>query len=222
MRSRERVPRVGMSIDQGPLHASISIDLDPVFRHVNEFLGLRCAPDLLALGVFPRGTTAKEVTESMAAFVAARKVLGVERLGDATVRVLDIGAGRSPRTGALFAFRSRWEVIAIDPELRAEKWTGKIHRLECVPKRIQDVRIECPGLAILTLVHAHVQVLDALRSVEATEYLVVALPCCVPHDLPRETDLQYGDFGCWSPKRQIKIWRLSREQRDELIAPESR
>lgn len=222
MNRRERVPRVGMSIDQGPLHASISIDLDPVFRHVNEFLGLRCAPDLLALGVFPRGSTAKEVTESMSAFVATRKVLGVERFGDGSVRLLDIGAGRSPRTGALFAFRSRWEVVAIDPELRADKWTGKIQHLECIPKRIQDVRIECPGLAVITLVHAHVQVVAALRSVEATDYLVVALPCCVPHDLPLEPVFQYGDFGCWSPKRQIKVWQLSREQRDKLVAPEAR
>lgn len=219
MGCRKRVARYGATVDKGPLRATVSIDLDPVVRHVSEFISLRCAPDYLAAGLLPRGTALKELTESMAAFAAVRRHVGQERLGDPTVRVLDVGCGHAPRTAALFAFRTRWQTTAIDPELRLQ-WEGRVRRVECVRGRVQDFRFTAAGLLVVTMVHAHVGVIDTLRAVDAPTVLLVAMPCCVPLELPgRPPSAEFADFACLSPQRTVKIWELNRSDREALAAP---
>lgn len=218
---RERVPNCGATIEDGPVRASVSIDINPITRHVAEFLALRCAPDLLELPLWPKGGAAKEITESMAAFVAVRRALrGPERFGDRSIKMYDVGCGVAPRTAALFAFRTSWDTVAIDPKLRDWNWRDRegVRRVEYVPERIEDVRFEHAGLAVVTLVHAHVAVVDALRAIEAPLYLVAAIPCCQPHELPGvEPDFEYADFGCWSPKRRVKVWTLGGVARADAI-----
>lgn len=212
VKKRRRIPRFTATVEKGPLAASVSLDINPMFRHVAEFLSLRCAPDYLAASLLPKDSAAKELTESMAAFSAARRVLGQARLADSSVRVLDVGSGHSPRTAALFAFRSRWSCVAIDPALRADRWEGRIKRCGVVRAMVQDYHFAAPETLVITMVHAHVSVVETLRSVSAPDVLVIAIPCCIDLRLPVAPVAEYEDFGCLSPERTVRVWRLNAEQ----------
>ena len=84
-------------------------------RLLDCFLSWGCGRHLLGLGLFP---DAKEITESMACLQAATEHLPeTVRLADSDVVALVIGDGRTPRTAALLAMRSKWSVISIDPAL---------------------------------------------------------------------------------------------------------
>src|SRR5579872_7431860 len=59
---------------------TMSANNNPALRYLNEFTKLKCAPDLLAWGLFPN---AKEITESLGAYNAIRKHIRWD-LGDPT------------------------------------------------------------------------------------------------------------------------------------------
>ena len=99
-------------------------------RYVTELLKLACGPELVRLRLFP---DAKELTESFAANNAARSFLwsknaaGRARVdpADAAVTCVAIGDGNTPRTAALFAFLTRWQCVAVDPEMVEWREWGK-------------------------------------------------------------------------------------------------
>ena len=172
----------------------------PSKRYIDEFLRLKCAPDLMAAGMFPN---AKEITESMTAFNAVRQLLGHKAFHDRSISLLDVGCGVEPRTAALFACRTRWETCAVDPLLRREGYHKKIRRVDQIPKRIENGSITSPRLIVITAVHAHVNLEVVLRAVVAPEIIIIAMPCCQPLELPySKPPHEYEDFGCWSPKRR--------------------
>lgn len=184
----------------------------PSLRYLTELVNLKCGPDLLALGLFPN---AKEVSESFAAFHAVRKhlrVMGLEgpqAFGREDISVVAVGDGSTPRTAATFAFRSRWTCYSVDPRLR-EKWWGwkpkGVDRLRGVAQRIEDLHPVLSGPTIIVAVHSHAKLLAAIRAVAAPACHVVAIPCCVPQELCMVPDIEYADWGIWSPERTVKIW----------------
>lgn len=99
------------------MYAYSSITYNKKFRYVDEFLGLRCAPELLEMRLFPNG---KEITESMSAYSAARKYVSCLpgfALNDPNVSVICVGDGHQPRTATLFAMRTAWSTYSVDPLL---------------------------------------------------------------------------------------------------------
>jgi len=110
-------------------------------RYLDALFGLRCAPDLLAAGLFPN---AKEWTEAYALYWQARSYLGAETLGRRDVLALDVGCGRKPRLAGLVACMTRWSVSAIDPRLVAEygEQHKKIHGLNMYPVRAHEQRLD--------------------------------------------------------------------------------
>lgn len=179
----------------------------PSARYVDEFISSRFAPDILPLRIFPN---TKEITESFAAHHAARKFLRKDfPLNDPNVNVICIGDGNSPRTAATFAFRSAWNAISVDPRLKVnfiDQWESKIKRLTCIPKRIQNWSFSCEK-AVIVLVHSHAPIIDCLNAITATKRAIIAIPCCVPMDIEGwPPNLNFLDYGIWSPKRRVKIW----------------
>jgi len=84
-------------------------------RLVDRFLSLECGHELLRMGLFPN---AQEISESMACLQAAIEHLhAVVSLSDTDVVALVVGDGRTPRTAALLAMRTRWTVLSVDPAL---------------------------------------------------------------------------------------------------------
>lgn len=187
-------------------------------RYINEFLRLRCAPDLLATRAFPN---AKEITESFAAYNAVRQYgtkMGFS-VDDPSVALWSLGDGHTPRTAATFAFRSAWECSAVDPLLRA-RWMLRsdhgVHRLLCFPMRIEDVPdpyiLYRPSLSIIVAVHSHAPLLAAIEKLHGeSSTLVVAIPCCQPQIVPEGSvkhSVEYQDQGIWSEKNTVRVWRL--------------
>lgn len=174
-------------------------------RYVDEFIGLRSAPDMLSLRLFPNG---KEVTESMAAYNAARKYLF--RWVKPTDRALciAIGDGVSPRTGGLFAFMTKWDVISVDPVLSRYEMGSEINRLTIIPEKIQDANIDATSYGsnvVIIGVHSHHREEDLLSGIKFTIAHTIMIPCCV-HQYPMSRHFNtYTDNGIWSPKNVVTV-----------------
>ena len=180
-------------------------------RYINEFFRLTCAPDLLALKVFPN---AKEVTESMAAYHAVRVHLLDScniNLNDPQNALVAVGDGYTPRTAALFAFRSKWMCFSIDPLLRTKQYNVK--RLWLDQCRIEEChfnfRFSEWNNVIVVLVHNHAPMKAVLGAIEAkpSKLHIVAIPCCAEQNIPGKIDIGYTDTNIWSPKNEVRIWR---------------
>jgi len=173
-------------------------------RYFDEWFGMRCGADLHALGIYPN---AKEVTESMAAKHALRRILGQESAGWRNVVCWCIGDGASPRTGALLAFTTRWKVVSIDPRLRQFSSFQSIDRLTVVSGKAEDYDYAADGGAIHLIVgvHSHAPWNDIWNRTPERK-IGVAIPCCVPHSCVGFEIARYYDWGIWSPCREVIVW----------------
>lgn len=178
----------------------------PTTRYLDEFLRLKCAPELADLRLYPNG---KELTESFAMYRGIVKMLRPERLAE-PIRLIDVGSGKQPRNAALFAFRSQWDCIAVDPRLDPN-WISRngrrVARLTCIPKPIQEAGLARDVPTVVVMVHAHVTVPEVLTSLPGDAPLFLAsMRCCVPNKINLTADYSYYDHGCWSPHRRIEAW----------------
>ena len=176
-------------------------------RYIDEFLGLTTAPLLIQQQLFPN---AKEITESMGMYAAVRQyVRPVFNLdySDKSITVVVIGDGHTPRTAALFATRSRWQAISIDPLLRDKEW--KINNLTCISKKIQECSRLTTGKYIIVLPHAHVDIESCLHAIP-TPIAIVGMPCCFPMNFKKDSPdyeyYEYHDNSILSPHNMIRIW----------------
>jgi hypothetical protein len=130
----------------------IHTNYNPVlFKYINDFMGLKCLADLTSRKIFPDG---KEVTESQGAFWGVTKFLlnrDMSKFGDKQINLISVGDGRQPRTAALFALRTRWNCISIDPNLAKIDWD--IERLTCYKSRIEDLDLTFDYRTIIVCVH---------------------------------------------------------------------
>lgn len=179
----------------------------PGRSHMDEFIKLNCAPDLLALKLFPNS---KEITETMSAYNAVRKGLGARTFSDPNIVMMDVGSGHCPRTAAVFAHMTRWQCIAIDPELRSDRERyKKIDRLSLFRGKVQHMEKVRADFVVVCAVHAHVGLQAILNVIEAKRIFMVAMPCCQKLELDwAEPDKEYQDHSCWSPHRTVKVYDL--------------
>jgi len=175
-------------------------------RYMMEFVHLRCAPDLLLNKLFPN---AKEITESMAAYNAVRSHI-IDRFNirydDENIALVCVGDGSTPRTAALFAFRSNWQCFSIDPKLRDKEYD--IRKLVILRRRIEDEILDLTKYdqVLVVLVHSHAKMSSVIENIKAKVKHIISIPCCVPHDIKNMTYLGYQDTNIWSPKNTVKIW----------------
>lgn len=180
-------------------------------KYINRFLQLKCAPDLMALKLFPN---AKEITESFGALNAARKHLRkILDPADSSVILLAVGDGVSPRTAGLFAYLTRWHCISVDPKMR-EKYDGKINkynvrRLEVIRSNIEDIEPIYADRALIVAVHSHASLKDSVDKVRAWYKVVISIPCCRNDDLNIKPWLSYQDPNILTPKNQVNIYRIN-------------
>ena len=83
-------------------------------RFVDTFLRWECGKHLLGLGLFP---DAKEISESVACLQTILEQSTTFQSSHSETLAVCIGDGRTPRTAALLAMRTRWDCISIDPAL---------------------------------------------------------------------------------------------------------
>jgi hypothetical protein len=167
-------------------------------RYIDEFVRLTCAPDLLKHNLFPNG---KELTESMGMFAFVRKYLwDVLRPDDSRVNVMVVGDGHRARTGAMFAMRTRWHVVSIDPAMTP---VYGINRLSCVPVKVETLDpVDLGPFSLLVTVHSHAP-LDKMLATLDTAYWV-DMPCC--QDTMGGWSRQVEDPSIWSPKNKLYLY----------------
>jgi hypothetical protein len=180
-------------------------------RYLKEIFDMKCMVDLLASRIFPN---AKEFTESMSAFHAVKKVLGSQSWKDPYNFVLfDIACGSTPRNAALFACRTVWPTIAVDPQLDMNganlfEYRG-IRNVVTHKCRIEDLWFtDTKKTAVIIAVHAHVGLDVILKSIKYPHIVLVAMECCTPLTLDIKPVLSYEDYFNISPKRRIDVWEL--------------
>lgn len=180
----------------------------PTFKYFDQAVKLKCFVDFLKLELFPNG---KEITESFAIYNAVTKhlcKLGKISLSFPDVNLVAIGDGSTPRTAATFAFRSAWKCYSIDPvmNLNKKRW-NEIDRLKTYKNKIQDLNLEFEEPTIIVMPHAHVYINDVLDHIKAPIRHLVVNPCCHSLGSFRQPDIDYDDWGIWSPERNIMVWK---------------
>jgi hypothetical protein len=180
----------------------------PTMHYMDELCYLRCAPDLLALNLFPN---AKEITESFGAFNAIRRMKKDKwKFSDPTIQCYCVGDGHVPRTAATFAFRTAWKCYSVDPKLNSTKW-DTIDRLFAFKCQVELLDTVTWDKVVIVCVHSHARLDTCIKSIHAKEYLVVAIPCCVPQEIKGiEPVVVYKDWGILSEKRTVKIWEFGK------------
>lgn len=175
----------------------------PFMRYLDDLMACACFPDLLETKVFPNG---KEMTESMAAYHVVRNKLRLFDLADPSVEMFAVADGRTPRTAALFAYRTAWSCHSIDPTLKGDKsWNG-IKRLSLHPCKIEEFAEVSCDKAFVACVHSHADLSCVCEKIKAKTRLLVSIPCCVKQERERKPDIEYIDRAIWSPCNVVKIW----------------
>ena len=176
-------------------------------RHLDEFVKMRCSPELLRLSIYPN---AKEITESMAAYHAYRTFF--HKWLPAGSAIACVADGSSPRTAALFAFRNSKEfsrVLSIDPAL---KWDGpkydEVRGMVGWAQSVYDIdTVEEPSL--LVLVHAHVDLGKTMKKFPNCCGVIV-LPCCnFPMELAEDVwgkSFDFVDRGIYCAIQTVRVW----------------
>lgn len=179
----------------------------PTARYFNQLLNLKCTPDLLSANVFPN---AKEVTEAFGIYNAAKRNIPLE-LSDPNVIAIVVGDGSTPRCGAVFAFRTQWSVISIDPQLSTFKVNHGIKRLQCIADKIENLKsfkAITYNKVLIIMPHSHANMDTTLNMIKGKTRHLICSPCCqslIPSRYPLP-DISYDDWGIWSPERNIQIW----------------
>lgn len=174
-------------------------------NYIDKLFGLDCFPDIVACGAF---TTAKDVSESMAALQAATfhgTLRNSKNAQPQNVLCLSIGDGSTPRSAVLVAFLKKglWRSVSIDPALKPE-WNGDhasirgltgfcgtleefVAATQMTSHRVAtDNRPVQPDHIVLLCVHSHarfvgsasVSSIRALYGGDTVPMTIVSLPCC--------------------------------------------
>lgn len=167
------------------------------------------------IGVFSRyKNVAKEITESYSLLEAARRF--VPNVNECVVII--VGDGCSPRTGVMFSYFTKAEVISVDPGFNLTHWEDHVdkqtkmgfppQRIKLIKDKIENVEINCEGKrCVVVWPHSHADMLDTnIKNYQ--ERVDIALPCCVPipSKLMEIPHIVYEDNAILSPKKIIHIW----------------
>jgi hypothetical protein len=178
-------------------------------HYIDEFLRLKCVSDLIERRFF-RGC--KEISESMAALAAIRKVLDPRLFRDPSVKLVDLGCGSYPSTAGLAAFVTRWNCVALDPMLPNKYWN--IARFGTGRGELKEYIFDSGGLIVIVSVDPRLSVSDILSQVESPELVLVTLtqPGSTYLNNAPEPLHTYEDEGVLSVFSQVSVWRWQGEK----------
>lgn len=176
-------------------------------RYLDIFISSKCAPDLLSRNLFPNP---KEITESYAMFEATRHLPNGFEWNNTQINCVVVGDGRKPRTGAMFAFRTAWNCISVDPDCSNSLWN--VNRLSTIRKKIEDVKLSYDSNTLVVMPHSHAPIMECIRNITAPNISIITMDCCVNNRIPnRKPDVEYVDEDVWSPLNTIRIYNLRSE-----------
>ena len=173
-------------------------------KYIDNFLNLKAASEMQRMKLFPN---AKEITESIGCFNAVMKMLGGMETNAcrSDLTCIIVGDGSTPRTGALFAYRTRWTVISYDPNIKHGVWDC-IKRLKAIRGMAEDYPQHYEGDLVLVFPHSHANSKKVLNALTCTgKRTIVWLPCCTQMDIAAEC-VSWTDEHIASPKNRFFCW----------------
>ena len=133
-----------------------------------------------------------------------------------------LGDGKVPKTGALFALMTKWNIISIDPIAlsKQESNADNINRLNIYSMNAENYDYkEIAELYIFVSPHGHAPlelVYDKFKQQHKNykyHLIIITLDCCVTNNLANKKNIilykKYDDFKIFSPKREIKIYETN-------------
>lgn len=175
--------------------------------YVQQFFAAAQAPFILSKNLFPN---LKELTESygmLNTLLYEAKRLDIDR-GVREALVVVVGDGHTPRTGALIALNTAWDVMSVDPELNPDKDWG-IARLQVCNRKIQDTPIYSRGYRQLFVImpHSHALIEEALSVTNHPNTVLINMPCCIKDSCRWALVRAFTDRCIISPKNEIFIYQ---------------
>ena len=159
----------------------------------------------------------KEWTESFGIFNAVKNHLPDLPLNDPSISVVNVGDGRTPRCGPIFAFYTKWKVWSVDPDSRVDnsrirrqqKRFPQLANFNSVVSTIENFEAPRFDRLIIAACHAHVTIESMLDSLKAKRRALVVMPCCINQEVVNNQmpDKSFEDPYVISPKRRINIWK---------------
>lgn len=161
---------------------------------------------------------------------------GILSFRDKNVLLLAVGDGCTPRTATLFAFRSAWRCVSIDPAMKSEGAWSSVSNLQTVKSKVQDVTIPVASgpdnfeRVVVVMWHCHVSIKEALGSLEfeGTKWdisnkqlshelrkrvALVTCACCnfdsVQRTMPDGSppDVEFEDIAVPGLMRTVRVWK---------------
>lgn len=162
---------------------------------------------------------------------------GILSFRDKNVVLLAVGDGCTPRTATLFAFRSAWRCISIDPAMRVGGGWESVSNLQTMKSRVQDVTIPVSShpdnveMVVVVMWHCHCSISDALGCLEfdgvkwdvndvqqsaklRKRVALVTCACCnfdsVQRTMPdgSRPDAQFEDLAIPGLMRTVRVWKF--------------
>lgn len=157
----------------------------------------------------------KEITESWGCFQAALD--NIENVS--SHKVIVIGDGASPRTGSIFSYFSKADVVSVDPAINIDHWNehkerqhrigNPIQRLEVIKDKVENVIFNCDNIGVIVVwPHSHAN-MNNIQMINHGTVHHIAMPCCVkiPPSFANVKHIAYVDENVLSPHNKIYIWK---------------
>lgn len=162
---------------------------------------------------------------------------GILSFRDKNVLLLAVGDGCTPRTAALFAFRSAWRCVSIDPVMRASGGWDAVSSLQTLKSRVQDATVPVSSIennverVVVVMWHCHCSISDALgcleidgakwdvsdkhKSLELRKRVAVVSCACCNFDSAQRTmpdgshpDAEFVDLAVPGLMRTVRVWKF--------------
>jgi len=197
---RDTLPHVPAAHRGGTFHNGGTMN-----RYVNQFLGLRCAPDVLGTVGALGNKAAKEITESMAVI---RRMRGITLAAPMEYGLIDLCAGNALTSVlAVHMLPVKW-ASAVDKRERNRRW-HKARRFQYHVDDIYDnmvinhVCAKYKDPIVIIAVHACGQlaerVIELYQNTPEARHLVL-MPCCEgggKNRVPRCIRKRIGPYLAW-------------------------
>lgn len=158
---------------------------------------------------------------------------GILSFKDPNVLLVAVGDGVTPRTASLFAFRSAWRCVSIDPAMRSDgAWSGVVS-LTTLKSRVQDVTVTVKEMerVVMVMWHCHCGIDDAVGCLEfegikwdcgdrdmsrklRKRVAVISCACCNYDEVQRvmpdgaPPDVEYEDIAVPGLMRTVRVWKF--------------
>jgi hypothetical protein len=184
-------------------------------KYINRYLSMKCSADMQALGLFPN---LKEIQEAFGIFnIIENYIMEIDKeitTKSESVHVYVIGDGVTPRAGATIAFRTKWQVVSIDPEMHPGFGSGEVLRLRTVRDKGENVDKYLvtgdPSHVFLIFPHSHIRnTNEVYKHFKDKKVWIINMPCCYQaqdKNLPINWYYSYVDKAISTDKNIIKVY----------------